>query len=367
MIPSSTRCDNPSSLDIGLHPDTSAARTLEKAVQGRLNGASCQTDPVSFLLLLAGAALLYFGAEWLVGGAARLAASMRVPQIVVGLTVVAYGTSAPEVIVGIQAALGGHGDVALGNVIGSNIANLGLILGAAVLLRPTRVRGELRRRELPVLLGSALLVPLVLLDGAVQRWEAAVLLVLAVAYTAWTVRTAGRGDVEEEAREGAALTAEAADAGGAPAPVARVRQALVALIGLAVLLVGGRLFVGAATTLALAWGMSERVVGLTIVAVGTSLPELATSLIAAARGHSDIAVGNVIGSNIFNVLLCLGTSAAVGRISSRPRDLIFDLGTLLAMTIVATVFMRTERTMLRWEGMVLLAMYAVFLAFVSVG
>lgn len=316
--------------------------------------------------LLAGGVLLYFGAEWLVSGASRLALSLKVPQLIVGLTVVAYGTSAPEVIVSVQAAAGGHGDVALGNVIGSNIANIGLILGLSVLLHPATVDGALKRRELPVLLLSTLAIPAVLLDGVLRGWEGGALFVGAVSYTAWTIRGARTPAAVSEAVAQAQVTAEAADAGGAPAPAGRSRQLLVALVGLVVLLVGGHLFVGAATGLARSWGMSERVVGLTIVAVGTSLPELATSLIAAARGHSDIAVGNVVGSNIFNVLLCLGTAGVVGSISGSPAALVVDLGVLSAMTVAAVVFMRTSRRFRRWEGSVLLLGYLAFLTYLIV-
>ncbi len=309
--------------------------------------------------------MLYLGAEWLVGGASRLALSLRVPQLIVGLTVVAYGTSAPEVIVGIQAALEGHGDVAIGNVIGSNIANIGLILGVSVLVRPARVDGALRRRELPFLLATALVLPAVLYDGLVQWWEAGALLLTAVLYTYWTLKGARR-TVVAEATEGAAVTAAAAHEAGAPGAGKRGQHVLVALAGLAVLLIGGHLFVTGATALARSWGMSERVLGLTIVAVGTSLPELATSVIAALRGHSDIAVGNVVGSNIFNVLLCLGAAGAVGNIWSAPSALVVDLGVLVAMTLVAVVFLRTERVCRRWEGAVLLTGYVGFLGFLLV-
>lgn len=316
------------------------------------------------VMLLAGGTMLYFGAEWLVGGASALALAMRIPQLLVGLTVVAYGTSAPEIIVGVQAAATGHGDVALGNVIGSNIANLGLILGVAVLVKPARVDGALRRRELPVLLVTALLVPLVLGDGRVQAWEAAMLLAAALGYTFWMVRSARGKRVEAEAKKSAEVTADAADVAGAPAPrVSRARHVVIALVGLGVLLLGGHLLVGAAASLARSWGMSERVVGLTIVAIGTSLPELATSVIAALKGHSDIAVGNVVGSNIFNVLLCLGAAGVAGHVGAPLSSVAVDIGVLVVMTLVGCVFLRTQRSMARWEGGVLLAIYVTFLGY----
>jgi cation:H+ antiporter len=319
---------------------------------------------MTWVLLAAGIIMLYLGAEWLVGGASGLALSLRVPKLIVGLTVVAYGTSAPEVVVGIDAAMAGHGDVALGNVLGSNIVNLGLILGLSVLVRPAQVHGALRRYELPVLLGATAALPAVLHDGRVAAWEAGALLAGAVAYTGLAVLRA-RTAMVVDAFERAEATAGAADLAGAPSVRGRARLMVTTLVGLGVLLVGGRVFVSAATDLARELGMSDRVVGLTVVAIGTSLPELATTLIAAARGHSDIAVGNVVGSNIFNALLCLGVSGLVGDLAIRPSLVIVELGVLVAMTLLAAFFVRAERTMPRWEGALLLAAYLAFLAYLA--
>ena len=315
-----------------------------------------------WILLVGGGLLLYFGAEWFVGGASALALALRVPQILVGLTVVAFGTSAPEIIVGVQAASAGHGEVALGNVIGSNIANIGLILGLAALVRPARVNGALCRRELPVLLASAALVPLLLLDGVVSRWEAGGLVLLAVVYAAWMVHVARTASAVAAARVEVKATGEAADAAGAPKPVGAARAAVTAAVGLVVLLVGGTLFVDGAVSVAQSLGMSERLVGLTIVAVGTSLPELVTSLIAARRGHSDLAVGNVVGSNIFNALLCLGAAALAGTVSAPFRTLTLDLAGFIVMTVLAAAFIRSERTVSRAEGAFALSLYVAFTA-----
>ena len=317
----------------------------------------------ALLGLLGGGALLYFGAEWFVGGASALALGLRVPKIIIGLTVVAYGTSAPEVIVGIQAAHAGHGDVALGNVIGSNTANIGLILGLAALTRPARVDGALRRRELPVLLLSTVLIPTLLWDGRVSQLEGLGLLALAAAYTGWMVYAARSAITLSTAASDTVVTAELADAAGAPHPGGVGRAAVTAAIGLAILLAGGVLFVDGAVSVARTWGMSDRLVGLTIVAIGTSLPELVTSLIAARRGHSDLAVGNVIGSNIFNALLCLGSAALSGQVGVPLADAAFDLGALTLMTLLAAVFIRTARTISRLEGGALLACYGVLSAF----
>ncbi|MCC6521020.1 MAG: calcium/sodium antiporter [Polyangiaceae bacterium] len=313
-----------------------------------------------WLQLIGGGLLLYFGAEWFVGGASALALALRVPQLLVGLTVVAYGTSAPEVIVGVQAASAGHGDVAFGNVVGSNIANVGLILGVAALVRPAGVDGTLRRRELPVLVASTAILPLLLLDGSVSRWEAGGLLFIAAAYTAWMVRAARSASAVAVARVEVGMAGEAADLAGAPKPGGRLRAAVTAVVGLAVLLVGGTLFVDGAVSVAQALGMSERLVGLTIVAVGTSLPELVTSVIAARRGHSDLAVGNVVGSNIFNTFLCLGAAGMAGSVGAPLGAVAVDLVALGVMTGVAVVFIRTQRTISRVEGAVALLLFVAF-------
>lgn len=315
-----------------------------------------------WIQLLGGGLLLYFGAEWFVGGASALALALRVPQLLVGLTVVAYGTSAPEIIVGVQAASAGHGEVALGNVIGSNIANIGLILGIAALIRPARVDGALRRRELPVLVVSTAVMPLLLLDGVLSRWEAGGLLLVAAGYTGWMIHAARSAASLATARVDAKTAGEAADAAGAPKPVGTLRAALTAAVGLAVLLIGGHLFVDGAVSVAHALGMSDRLVGLTIVAVGTSLPELVTSVIAARRGHSDLAVGNVVGSNIFNTFLCLGAAGLAGSVGAPLHTLGVDLVALVVMTGLAAAFIRTERTISRLEGGVAVALYAVFTA-----
>jgi cation:H+ antiporter len=312
------------------------------------------------LMLLGGLVLLYFGAEWLVAGAARLAESFGVAPLIVGLTVVAYGTSAPELVVGIGAGLRGQGDIALGNVIGSNVANLGLILAVAALITPPRIDPSLRGREVWMLLLSTAAVPLVLLDGRVQWWDGAVLLAVAVGYTTWMVQSARVSAASRAELDAIADAAE--DAGLAAAPTGRLRQAGLALLGLAVLIAGGHLLVDGAVGLARRFGMSERMIGLTIVAVGTSLPELATSVIAAVRGHSDIAVGNVVGSNIFNVLLILGASSLAGPITGTPSDLALDLGVLGAMSLVAALVIRTRARVSRLEASGLLVGYVAFLS-----
>lgn len=313
------------------------------------------------LSLLGGALLLYFGAEWFVGAATALARALRVAPLIIGLTVVAYGTSAPEIIVGVQAARSGHGGVALGNVVGSNIANLGLILGLCALVRPARVHGALRARELPALGLTALAVPAVLRDGRVSPEEGLALLLGAAVYTGWMVLTARRAMLREATRS-ADATADAAGSAGAPDARGFGGAAAVGVAGLVTLLVGGQLFVRGAVQVAQRLGVSDRVVGLTVVAVGTSLPELVTGLIAARRGHGDIVVGNVVGSNIFNVLLCLGAAALAGEVRVDLRAAAPDLVALLLLTALGLWAMRRERSISRAEGGVGVALYAAYVA-----
>lgn len=309
-------------------------------------------------MLLGGALLLYLGAEWLVRGGAGLARRLGVSPLIVGLTVVAYGTSAPEVIVGVRAGWTGHGDLALGNLIGSNIANLGLILGLTALIRPTPVQRPLVRHQVPVLLLSSLGLMLMLGDGRISTLEAAALLFLAVAYSGWMILRVRR---DHETDVHLAVTESAAESAGAPGGGSLPRLCALVVVGLMLLLLGGNFLVHGATRLATSVGMSERLIGLTVVAVGTSIPELATSAIAAWRGHTDLAVGNVVGSNIFNLLLCLGLSGLPGTLAAPPGFANPDLMALALISLLAVLFLRTERTIRRGEGATLMGAYGLYL------
>jgi len=308
--------------------------------------------------LIVGLACLYFGAEWLVGGAAGLARSFGIRQLIIGLTVVAYGTSSPELVVGISAGLRDQGAIALGNVIGSNIANLGLILAACALIRAPRVDRQIVVREVPVLFIATAAVPLVLIDGRVSTFESVALLAFAVGYTALMVLTSRRGS----AAAAEAVAEDAAEATGIERPRSRSRMTMLTVLGLALLIGGGHLLVSGASGIAKVAGLSDQIIGLTIVAIGTSLPELATSVIAAVRGHGDIAVGNVVGSNIFNVLLILGASGLAGAINAPISELLVELVALGVMTLIAGIAMATRRTVGRLEAIVMLVGYVVFLS-----
>lgn len=305
-----------------------------------------------------GLVALMLGAEGFVRGAAALARHFGVPPIVIGLTVVAYGTSMPELVVSAVAGLEGRSAIALGNVVGSNIANIGLILGLTALIAPPRVDGSLLRRELPWLGATALAIPLLLLDGGVSRWEAVLLLAAAAWFTVATVR--GVRDAPPE--EGSEPSAE--DDASTPGLITAIAFTVG---GLSLLLYGGRLFVDGASALAAAFGISERVIGLTVVAVGTSLPELAASAVAAWRGYSSLAVGNVVGSNIFNVLFVLGGAGVITPIRGNLLGLQTDILLVLVFTAAAAVTMRGARRISRVEGAVLFGGYVLAMVLVASG
>jgi len=312
------------------------------------------------LLLSLGAGLLYWGADWLVKGAAGLARELGVRPVVIGLTVVAYGTSMPEVVVSGAAALGGKGAIALGNVVGSNIANLGLILALTALVSPPLVEGTLIKKEVPVFAVTAVLVPLLLLNGVVSRYEALLLLAMGALFTWWTLRGALEAGPDEPL---VAQTSEEATARAAAGK--RWKLAALSSTGLALLLAGGEGFVRGATGVARSFGISEWVIGLTVVAVGTSLPELASSLVAAVRGHAGLAVGNVVGSNIFNILFVLGSASLARPIERSLGEMRADLAVLVGFTLAGVVSLRGHRHVSRLEGALLLGAYAAYVAFLA--
>lgn len=303
-------------------------------------------------LLTLGIGVLFFGAEWMVRGSAGLAASLGISPIVVGLTVVSFGTSAPELVVCVVAALGGNSDLAIGNVMGSNLANIGLILGLTALVRPLDVRARVVWREMPImLLVTAALYPLVW-DLRLSRGDGVILLMALVAYLVFVFQS-----VEDEAPE---ILDEydgfvkASTRGGDAVHLPDIGWVLA---GSACLVLGGYCIVEGAVQVAGALGLSQVVIGLTVVAVGTSLPELATSLVAAARNQADIAVGNVIGSNIFNVAGVLGTTAVLESIPIPSTLLTRELPAVLFLSLLLFPVLRSGWRIRRWEGAILLAAY----------
>jgi cation:H+ antiporter len=312
-----------------------------------------------FLNLTAGLVLLVGGAEVLVRGAGKLAAQFGIPPLIIGLTVVAFGTSAPETAVSVQAAINGSGDLAIGNVVGSNIANILLILGLTALIAPLIVSRQLIRLDVPIMIGASLLTFALAWDGQLDRIDGAILFGCILAYTAFLITTGRR----EQAA--AALDDEFNREFGlqvAPKPYAWAINLALIVAGLVLLVSGSNLLVEGAVSLARALGLSELVIGLTVVAIGTSLPELATSVTAAFKGERDIAVGNIVGSNIFNLLCVLGLSALVSpdAIQVARNALQFDFPVMTAVAIACLPIFFSGYSIDRWEGGLFVTYYAIY-------
>ena len=317
----------------------------------------------NILLLLGGFGALYFGAEWLVRGAARIASTMGISPVVVGLTLVSLGTSAPELVVCVFATLDNQGGLLIGNILGSNLANIGLILGATALVSPLAVAERVITREVPIMIVLTVIVVPLLVDGALTRFEGGGLLFLLVVYVAFTFTTA-----EEEVKE------ILEEVGGFSDDVPQEERGKVnlrdvgsVLAGAVALAIGGRAIVNGAVFLATALGASEVVIGLTVVALGTSLPELVTSLVAAVRKHADIAVGNIVGSNIFNLTAVMGGAAAVRSFEVAESAVTIQMPAVLALSVLVWPIVTTARTVRRWEGLILLIAYFGLATMISLG
>ena len=314
---------------------------------------------MNLLLFMAGLAALVAGASLLVRGASALALSFGVSPLVVGLTIVAFGTSSPEVAVSIGAAFEGRTDIAVGNVVGSNIFNVLFILGASALIVPLVVHVQLIRQEVPVMIGASLLLVALGFDGRLTRLDAALLFGLLAVYTVFLIVQSRRQTQEAVAELTAELPRSAAwDRHWA------VQVALV-VAGLVLLVLGSDWLVTAAVAFARSLGVGDLVIGLTIVAAGTSMPEVATSITAALKGERDIAVGNVVGSNTFNILGCLGLAGLVAPsgLPLAPSVLTFDIWVMLAVAIACLPVFFTGREIARWEGAVFLGYYAAYVAY----
>ena len=303
-------------------------------------------------VLVLGILVLYFGAEWLVLGAARLAGSLGVSPMVVGLTVVSFGTSAPELVVSVVAALGGNADLAVGNVLGSNLANIGLILGLTALVAPLTVQSRVVWREMPVMLLVTLALYPLAWDGMLSSSDGALLLLGLVVYLGLVFQSI-RSESPAILGEYEKFIRDSTDG----RPSVQSKDVALVVAGCGCLVVGGYAIVEGAVGVAAALGISQIVIGLTVVAVGTSLPELATSLVAAARREPDIAVGNVIGSNIFNITAILGISSALEPIAIPAHVLARELPVLLVLTLLLLPLLRTDWRVQRWEGAVLVGAY----------
>lgn len=313
------------------------------------------------LLLVGGLVTLVAGAELLVRGGSRLAAALGISPLVIGLTIVAFGTSAPEMAVSVQSALSGQVDIAVGNVVGSNIFNVLFILGLSALIVPLVVAQQLVRVDVPIMIGISVVVWLLALDGLIGRWEGALLFAGILAYTIFLI-------VQSQRERNKEVMAEYEAEYAVREPRTLQRMLLnVGLIagGLLLLVLGSRWLVDGAVELARVLGMSELVIGLTIVAAGTSMPELATSVVAAIRGERDIAVGNVVGSNIFNLLSVLGLSALFSSQGTpvSAQMLATDIPFMVAVAVACLPIFFTGYTIARWEGLIFVVYYGLYTAY----
>jgi cation:H+ antiporter len=308
---------------------------------------------MAWLLLVVGLVLLVVGADVLVRGAARLAANFGIPSLVIGLTVVAFGTSAPELAVSVKAAYSGQAELAIANVVGSNIFNILFILGVSAIIAPLVVSQQLIRQDVPIMIGVSLLAVLMALDGQISRLEAVVLALGLIVYTSFLFyqgRKQGADAVDGEVDE--LLSVE----------VPAWKNILLVVGGLILLVLGARWLVQSAVEIASAWGVSEAIIGLTIIAMGTSLPEVMTSIVAALKGERDIAIGNVVGSNIFNVLCVLGISGVVS-----PTPLLagaqmaqIDIPVMLGVAALCAPLFFTGAIVSRIEGALFLVLYGAY-------
>ena len=306
-------------------------------------------DPAIILLFIAGLALLLKGSSFLVDGSSGIAKRLGIPEMVIGLTVVAFGTSLPELGVSVIATFSGSHGVALGNVVGSNIANIGLVLGLSAAIYPLAVSQSAIRRDIPITILSAALLLAIAMTGGFNWMAGALLLACFSAFLAYTVRVAKKSRLEYLKR-----------AAGIRAPGGLGKNSALAAVGIAGVLAGAWLLVYSGTYIASAFGISDAVIGLTIIAVGTSLPELVTSVVAAMKRKPDIAVGNVVGSNIFNALFVLGIASLVAPIP--VLGMLTEMAIMVMLSAVLVPFVARKGKVTRLQGAILLAAYALFVA-----
>lgn len=314
----------------------------------------------AILFIMAGLLALVGGGELLVRGASRLAALAGVAPLVIGLTVVAFGTSSPELAVSLKASLAGEADIAVGNVVGSNIFNVLFILGISALIVPLAVSRQLIRIDVPLMIGVSLLLIVLSLDGRLGRLDGLLLFGGLLIYIVWSIRQSRR---EASAANAQARNERATAANKGAGPV--VLQIILIVAGLLLLTVGARWLVDGSVTIARAFRVSELLIGLTIIAVGTSLPEVAASIVAAAKGERDIAVGNVVGSNIFNIMSVLGLSAAISPegVVVSPAALRLDIPIMTAVAVACLPIFFTGHVITRWEGALFFFYYWAYTAY----
>ena len=302
---------------------------------------------MEYLLLIIGFVLLVKGADFFVDGASSIAAKLKVPSLIIGLTIVSIGTSLPEAAVSISASLSGSNSISLGNVIGSNIFNLLVVVGVSSVILPIATDRDILKRDMPVNIGITAILCVMLLDGMLSRWESAILLLMLAIYMFILIRSALKHRTEEEATKVLSWT----------------KSIIFTILGAAAIIFGGDMVVNNAKVIAMSLGMGETLVGLTIVAIGTSLPELVTSIVAAKKGDSGIAMGNVVGSCIFNILFILGMAGVIQPMTAETAFFI-DTGILIAISVLMLVFAFTKRKTGRAEGAISTLLYVAYTAYI---
>lgn len=302
-----------------------------------------------YLLLIVGFVLLIKGADFFVDGASSIAAKLKVPSLIIGLTVVSIGTSLPEAAVSISSSLSGSNDISLGNVIGSNLFNLLVVVGVSSVILPIITDRDILKRDMPVNIAATVILCVMLLDGTLGRLEAAILLLLLIAYMFILIRSALKNRTQEEEETKVLSWA---------------KSLLFVVAGAAAIIFGGDMVVDNAKIIALKLGMGETLVGLTIVAIGTSLPELVTSIIAAKKGDSGIAMGNVVGSCIFNIFFILGMSGVISPLKATGSEFFIDTGILIGINLLMLLFAFTKKKTDRAEGAIAVLLYVAYTAYI---
>ncbi|MCV0392542.1 MAG: calcium/sodium antiporter [Nitrosopumilus sp.] len=305
---------------------------------------------LNVLVVALGLAMLYFGAEWLVKGSINISNRLKISQLVIGLTVVAFGTSTPELAVSVSSALQGFSDVALGNVVGSNIVNIGIILGISAIITPIAVSKSTIRKEIPIMIGSAILLAAVIFDGKIDFLDGVILIAGIVGFLVFSYKSSKKEADIETIKSTTILTQKRF----------LTKSLTLVGIGLILLTIGSFLTVENSVTIAKSLGVSELVIGLTLVAVGTSLPELITSIVAARKGHSDLSIGNIVGSNIFNIFAIVGIASMIAGIQVNDK-VIIDIIVMIAFSVVLIPIMRSGFKISRIEGIMLVGGYLAYI------
>ena len=320
-----------------------------------------------FVLTAIGFVMLYAGAEWLVKGSASLARSLGISPVIIGLTVVAFGTSAPELVISVVSSLSGRSMIAVGNVVGSNICNTTLVLGAAAIIMPVSADRSVIRRDIPIMIGISFLLILLSANSYISRIEGIMLFAGIIAYILYNYRLWKTGAAGTLAPQATGERLGTKNAGNQAVEYSGARQGILIVAGIAFVVIGAQVLINSVVVIMEGFGVSEKFIGLTIVAVGTSLPELATSIVAALRKEMDISIGNLVGSNVFNILSVIGAAAAIrpivipgGFVGS---GMVIDYGVMIIAGVVPWMLMRKDLTVGRPGGAMLLLIYTVYIGY----